>query len=213
MRRILFFSVILLVLGATAYGQLTSYSIIGQVANDAWSRTDDAGDFDIGTTATGIQIGRMADDGFDLDWAGSMLIPLSFRFERESDSESATIADANFGFGFAGHVGAGYGLKLSDRFIVTPALAWHTVFSSYSFDFPGGAREYRELTHGPAAVAQAAFQLTDDLWLQGGALYGYSPFHFGGVSNSGSDDVFEQGTAMRGWLGVRLPSGFFRSSL
>lgn len=197
-------AVLFLAVATTAPAQLFDYSVIGQSTMDYWNDSE-SGDFQIGTLATGIQVGQMADDGFDFEWAGTVLFPLSLTSVTEDDESTARLSDANFGAGMAGRFGVGYGISAIPGLVVTPGIAWHFIFNSYSFDFPAGATAYRELTHGPAAVGQAAFRLTDSFWLQGGLMLGYSPFYFAGFSASGSDQDMDYGTVTRGWLGVRLP--------
>ncbi|MFW6368651.1 MAG: hypothetical protein ACOCZ9_02835 [Spirochaetota bacterium] len=155
-----------------AYAQLYDYSVIGQVTNDFWEG-EGGSEFEIGPPATGVQAGQMADDGFDVDGAGTLLLPLSLTLSDQDGDDTATFSGANFGGGLAGRIGIGYGLSPFRGLVITPGAAWYANFSSYSFDFPGGATTYREITHGPAAVGQVAFMLNENFWFQSWAMYGY----------------------------------------
>lgn len=192
----------------TTHAQMYDYSIIGQSTNDFWDGTGDS-EFNILTASTGFQLGRMQEVGLGTEWAVTILLPISLTFDGEDETRTADLDDADFGAGLGFRYGLGYGIPLG-RLLVTPGIAYHAMYIRYSFSFPGGASEYYELTHGPAAVAQAAFQITDRFHLHGGIMFAFSPFHAGGMSRSGSDEDMRFGLATRGWLGVRLPVSLMR---
>ncbi len=187
-----------------AEAQLYDYSIIGQYTDDFWNGSGDS-EFNIQTVTTGFQVGRMQEEGFGTEWAATVLLPLSLTFDGEDTTDTASLEDANFSTGFGFRFGVGFGFSPMDRLLVTPGIAYHAMYVRYSFDFPGGATEYYEFTHGPAAVAQVAFAISPRFHLQGGAMFAYSPFHAGNISNSGSDEDMLYSLTTRGWIGVRMP--------
>lgn len=197
---------IVMLLGATgtAHAQLYDFAVIGQYTDDFWDGGGDS-EFNVRTASTGFQVGRMQGEGFGTEWAGTLLVPLALTFDGEQGSDTSTLEDANFSVGLGFRYGIGHGISPTDRLLVTPGLAYHAMYMRYSFDFPGGATEYYELTHGPAALGQAAFEISPRLQLHGGVMFAFSPFHAGGVSNSGSDEDMRFSLTTRGWLGVRLP--------
>lgn len=197
-------AMILVAVTAPLSAQLYDYSIIGQTTNDYWDGQGDS-EFNVKTASTGFQMGRMQEEGFGTEWGATVLLPLSLTFDSSSGSSTSTLEDANFGAGIGFRYGVGYGISPIERLVVTPGLAYQAMYIRYSFDFPGGASEYYELTHGPAAVGQVAYAITPRLWVQGGLMLAFSPFHFNGISTSGSDEDMRFGLVTRGWLGVRVP--------